>query len=89
MYGDKISDIDIVLTSFTGRVKFAVSVDEFPTQEKSMFKSYDWKMLIKSTDKNFKNDGTYFVIVYFDDLENSESATFSIKWNTANTMNIL
>lgn len=89
MYGDKISNIDIVVTQFTGRVKFCVSVDKIPSLEDSMFRSYDWHILIKSTDPNFKNDGTYFVLVYFDELVSTDQASFSIKWNTANTMNVL
>ena len=89
MYGDKISDIDVVVTQFSGRVKFCISVDKIPTIEDSMFRSYDWHSLIKTTDKNFKNDGTYFVLVYFDELVSTDQASFSIKWNTANTMNVL
>jgi len=46
--------------------------------------------LIKTTDKNFKNDGTYFVLVFNDGLNAEfEKATFTIKWNTGNTINIL
>lgn len=31
MYGPMITDIDVVVTPFTGRVKFAVSCDATPT----------------------------------------------------------
>lgn len=93
MYGPMISDIDVVVTSFTGRVKFAVSVDATPTKEVAHWFSYDRHILIKKSDPNYKNDGTYFVLVYSDDLMSahttSEESTYTIKWNTANTMNVL
>jgi hypothetical protein len=47
MYGPMISDIDVVVTTFTGRVKFLVKVGQEPTTEDYDWSSYDGNLLIR------------------------------------------
>ena len=92
MFGENIGDIDISLTSYTGRVKGVVMVDAKPTIQKYDWKSIDGHIRIRVNSQNFKHDGVYFVKVYPDDLNgllNLESSKFSIKWMTSSTMNVL
>lgn len=89
MYGQFMSNIDISVTPISGWVRFSVSVNEIPSLKKSNWKSFDKHLIIKTSDKNFSNDGTYYVLVYQDDLTTQNSSSYQIKWSTANTHNLL
>jgi len=71
-----VSDIDVSVSPISGRVRFGVSVDAIPTLKTSMWKSFDKHLLIKSSDPKFSPNGTYYVFVYMDELNLSNTSSF-------------
>ena len=69
-----MSDIDISVTPISGRLRFVVAVDRVPSVNNYTWKSFDKHLVIKTNHELFSNDGTYYVLVYNDELNTLNSS---------------